>query len=64
MVNFGAYSILSLFGILKVFFSDFLKDFCFIFHIKSYKKKFANLSTSLNIEDIEEVTAKTILIFF
>ena len=44
--------------------NDFLKDSYFTFFIqKVYKKEFANLSTSYHIEDIEEVTAKTILIF-
>ena len=46
---------------IKIYFLDFLKDSCFTFFIqKVYKKKFANLSTSWHIE---EVTAKTILIF-
>ena len=36
MVTFGAYSILSLFWDIKVYFLDFLKDSCFIFfHTKS-----------------------------
>ena len=47
MVTFGAYSILSIFWDIKVYFLDFLKNSCFTFIIqKVYEKKFANLSTS------------------
>ena len=47
MVTFGAYSILSLFWDIKVYFSRLFKGFLFyFFQTKGYKKKFANLSTS------------------